>query len=144
MMMHDYPVGHGLKVDFLVLSAVKIGIELDGRQHYEFNERFHRSRNDWKLQRKRDLEKEDLCKQQGILLVRVDCSAGFNKSLMIEKLDYAIANANSLLGARVLSKEEENTNKWKGIVRDIRKDRYQKKKEWLKNNQCNNPEERRS
>ena len=91
--VHDYNVGERLKVDFVVVSSLLIGFEIDGAQHYSYNSRFHRSRNDWKVQRKLDYRKEELCRDKGILLIRIDARHGVSENVVREKIANALATS---------------------------------------------------
>lgn len=48
-----------------------IAFEYDGKQHMEYVPRFHSSVEDFQNQIKRDRFKTEMCKQQGIVLVRI-------------------------------------------------------------------------
>jgi hypothetical protein len=50
-------------------EGMKLGIEYNGRQHYENIDYFHRSEKDFESQKERDHIKKELCKQNGIYLI---------------------------------------------------------------------------
>lgn len=63
--------GENLELD-VYNHDLKIGVEYNGQQHYEFNNHFHRSSNDrFQNQQYRDLIKKQLCEQNNIQLVVV-------------------------------------------------------------------------
>jgi hypothetical protein len=48
-----------------------LAFEYDGQQHAEYNKHFHKSPQDFVKQVKRDFWKDKVCKQHGILLIRI-------------------------------------------------------------------------
>lgn len=60
----------GQRID-IYLPGLNLGIEFDGRQHYEFCPVFHKTEADFKRQQWLDREKERKCRERGISLVRV-------------------------------------------------------------------------
>lgn len=52
-------------------EELKIAVEYDGRQHYEFIPYFHKTQEAFMNQRYRDYMKEQMCKENGIILIRV-------------------------------------------------------------------------
>ena len=59
-----------LYLDFLVTN-VKMGIEVHGRQHYEFVPFFHKSKAGFAKAKKRDLDKKEWCRINDITLVEL-------------------------------------------------------------------------
>lgn len=51
--------------------VLKVAFEYQGEQHYEFNRRYHKTKQDFLNQVKRDKEKTKLCMQHGIHLIPV-------------------------------------------------------------------------
>ena len=49
----------------------KIGVEYNGKQHYEYPNSFHKSELEFYEQLRRDRTKEQLCKDNGIYLIRI-------------------------------------------------------------------------
>jgi very-short-patch-repair endonuclease len=98
---YEYHVGQGLHVDFVVCSTNKIGVEVDGVQHYQYSSLFHSDAGGLKDQVSRDLNKEVLCSRKGITLVRVDC----RKKVTLEALADMIA-ASLVLSSSVAAREE--------------------------------------
>jgi very-short-patch-repair endonuclease len=62
--------GKPLQVDFYCAFA-RIGIEVDGRQHYEFTPRFHKTQEDFIYQQKKDAIRIENFKRRGEVLIRV-------------------------------------------------------------------------
>lgn len=64
-------IGTRLTIDFFNATQ-DIAIEVDGKQHIEYNKFFHQgSRLNFLKQLERDDQKEDFCIQNGILLHRI-------------------------------------------------------------------------
>lgn len=85
---HNVATHGGLFLD-IYLPGLKVAFEYDGSQHFEYNEHFHGSRENFIKARKRDLEKDDLCEQQGITLIRVAYNEEMSKELLLKKLEGA-------------------------------------------------------
>ena len=66
----QYPLPERLRVDF-VISELRLAVETDGRQHEEFNIHFYDSKADFEKAKQRDKRKEELCKEQNLVLVRL-------------------------------------------------------------------------
>jgi hypothetical protein len=52
-------------------DELKLGVEYNGRQHYEFVPFFHKNKEAFHNQKYRDYMKKDLCKKNGIRLISV-------------------------------------------------------------------------
>lgn len=67
----EYHIGQRLRLDFYIPNLY-VGFEIDGRQHENIENLFHSgSWKEFKKQINRDEDKEHLCNNQGILLIRV-------------------------------------------------------------------------
>ena len=86
---HNVSDKGGLFIDIL-LPKLGLGFEYDGEQHFRFIEHFHGTRENFLLARKRDLRKDELCKQQGITLVRVRFDDPLTKDFILAKIDKAL------------------------------------------------------
>jgi hypothetical protein len=75
----EYYIGEGLHVDFVIYGPQKIGIEINGAQHYFFSTRFHKTYEDFERQQKRDERKAELAAEQGIALAWYDARDGVKK-----------------------------------------------------------------
>lgn len=65
--------GTRLRLDFVILSpGVRIGFEFDGEQHKQFTAHFHGNRQGWAKAQLRDVEKDQWCENNSIILIRVD------------------------------------------------------------------------
>lgn len=63
--------GSLLKIDFLNCTK-RLVVEIDGKQHGEFNKHFHNnSRNVWLASMKRDLSKEKWCEENDIKVIHL-------------------------------------------------------------------------
>ena len=49
----------------------KLAIEYDGEQHYEYPNIFHKTREEFDRQQSNDREKDSLCKERGVHLIRI-------------------------------------------------------------------------
>ena len=52
-------------------EELKLAVEYDGKQHYEYIPYFHKSHEAFMNQRYRDYMKEQMCRENGIILIRV-------------------------------------------------------------------------
>jgi hypothetical protein len=52
-------------------DELKIAVEYNGRQHYEYTPFFHKNKDQFTMQKYRDDMKRRICKDQGILLIEV-------------------------------------------------------------------------
>ena len=57
-------------------DTLKIAVEYNGIQHYEYTKRFHKTYGDFRRQQERDILKKQLCKDHGVFLIIVtyNCS----------------------------------------------------------------------
>ncbi len=62
--------GYPLELDFYN-QELRIGIEYNGIQHYEYVPFFHRTKDGFERQKKRDTDKQYMCKNNKILLISV-------------------------------------------------------------------------
>lgn len=65
-----------LQIDFLLEFIVNdcqifIGIEVQGSQHYRFNETFHKTKDDLTEQKYRDKIKRELCNKRKVFLIPI-------------------------------------------------------------------------
>ena len=66
--VNEYHIGEKMKLD-IYCPAYKIAIEFHGRQHFYYTSRFFASKYDFEEAQKRDIKKEEYCRQNGIALV---------------------------------------------------------------------------
>lgn len=81
LVYEEFPmVGSRLKFDFFNASQ-NIIVEADGKQHIQYVEFFHKNRGSFLTQIKRDEKKEEFCKRNGILLIRLNHGEDFRTVL---------------------------------------------------------------
>lgn len=61
-------LGERLFLD-IYIPSYDIGIEYHGRQHYQWTPFFHPTEADFRLAQRRDVRKEELCREKGISLI---------------------------------------------------------------------------
>jgi hypothetical protein len=66
--LEEYFLGEGLYLDFF-LPDFNCGVELHGKQHYEFSPFFHVDSEGWEDQKRRDSRKVEICDREDIILV---------------------------------------------------------------------------
>lgn len=74
----------------IFLPRLKIGFEFDGRQHFEYVEHFHGSKDNFLRARRRDYEKTERCEQLGITLVRVAYYEEMDRESVRRKIEQAL------------------------------------------------------
>jgi hypothetical protein len=67
--------GYNLEID-LYNDDLKLGVEVQGDQHYKFTPFFHRNKETFMLQRYRDEMKKEKCKKEGITLIEIPYKVG--------------------------------------------------------------------
>lgn len=79
--------GYNLEID-LYNDDLRLGVEINGDQHYKFIPFFHRNIDAFRNQRYRDEMKKVKCKKEGITLIEVPYKVGEEglKAYLIEKL----------------------------------------------------------
>lgn len=60
----------GLELDFYI-DELKLAAEVQGLQHYEFVEYFHKTKDDFDSQKIRDEKKRIICRNKNILLIEI-------------------------------------------------------------------------
>lgn len=75
----------GLELDCYIPDS-RIAFEYDGKQHFELIKHFHKEEQDFKDLQKRDKEKDRLCKELGIKLIRIKYDEEISEDLIKEKL----------------------------------------------------------
>lgn len=70
--------GYNLEID-LYNDDLKLGIEVQGDQHYKFTPFFHRNKETFLNQRYRDEMKKQKCMKEGITLIEIPYSVGEKK-----------------------------------------------------------------
>jgi hypothetical protein len=60
-------------------EELKIAFEYNGIQHYKMSALFHRSIRDFEQQIQRDIDKREMCKKAGVLLISIPYTVTFHK-----------------------------------------------------------------
>lgn len=68
--LHNPVTGENLELD-LYNEDLRLAVEYNGRQHYEYVPFFHQTREKFQTQKYRDLMKKEMCARHGIALVIV-------------------------------------------------------------------------
>lgn len=68
--LYNEVTGENLELD-LYNDKLKLAVEYNGRQHYEYIPFFHQTRDKFQTQKYRDKMKHDLCQKHGIRLIIV-------------------------------------------------------------------------
>ncbi len=76
----------------IYLPRLQMGFEYDGIQHFKYNEHFHGSRDNFLKARRRDNLKDDLCKEQKIILIRVAYDEEMSRNLVLGKIEEALTD----------------------------------------------------
>ena len=69
-MLKNEVTGKNLELD-CYNSELKLACEYNGRQHYEYDTYFHKTKEQFYAQKYRDILKKDMCKKNGIQLISV-------------------------------------------------------------------------
>jgi hypothetical protein len=75
----------GLEID-CYLPELKLGFEYNGKQHYEWIEVFHKTKEDFELQVKRDIEKNQRALEKGIKIITIRYNEPLTEDLIKSKL----------------------------------------------------------
>ena len=82
--LKDPTTKRNLEID-LYNDSLKLGIEYNGIQHYEFTPRFHKGYGDFRRQQERDALKKRLCKENGVTLIVVPYTEDRIPSYLLER-----------------------------------------------------------
>lgn len=74
--LHNAVTQDVLEID-LYNADLRLGVEYNGRQHYEFVPYFHTTRDKFQTQRYRDHMKKDLCAKNNVMLIVVPYTVPF-------------------------------------------------------------------
>ena len=75
--------------DFLI-DELRVLIEVQGQQHYEFIEFFHKSYFNFQKQKKRDKLKEEWAEDNGYTLLKIEYSDELDKGIFLDKIREAL------------------------------------------------------
>jgi very-short-patch-repair endonuclease len=88
--IREYTFSNGLRLDFY-LPELNLAWEYDGIQHQEYTDHFHKNKTEFYLAQNRDEQKEFICDQLGIKLVRVP----YDQELSIELINSLFSGGGS-------------------------------------------------
>lgn len=66
--INEYHIGDKMKID-IYCPKYKLAIEFHGRQHFYYTSRFFDSKYEFEEAQKRDIKKEQYCRENGIVLI---------------------------------------------------------------------------
>jgi hypothetical protein len=72
--------GHNLELD-CYCEELKLGVEVNGIQHYKYSPYFHRNHDQFRTQQYRDAMKHTKCAENGVVLVDIPYTAGTGEKL---------------------------------------------------------------
>jgi hypothetical protein len=106
-------------------KELELAFEYSGRQHYQYNPKFHKTKAVFEAQQKRDRVKEHLCKENGVTLIVIPYTVKSDKILSFikekcDKLNIAYFNKPdvTISGLGIFS---ENINAKNKIIDDLLK-----------------------
>ena len=73
-------------------EELRLGLEYNGRQHYEYSSFFHKNKEDFLNQKYRDIIKKNMCKDNNVILIEVPYT------VKIEDIEYYIIKELKELG----------------------------------------------
>lgn len=79
------PKGHPMQID-IYYPNLGLAIEVDGKQHQTYSPKFHRSRERFEYLKACDRTKEMICKERGLVFVRIKPGAKIDKANMMRRL----------------------------------------------------------
>lgn len=102
----EHHLGDRLRLD-VFCPKYNLAAEFHGRQHFEYVDHFHRNSDGFKTHKERDIKKEEMCRQQGIVLVVFRYNDVLTETAVFERLLEALQTA-------VIEKPEENKKTLRG------------------------------
>lgn len=87
--IEEYALDYGLRIDFFI-PHISVGIEVDGIQHFQFVEAWHKDQAGFKASQRRDYKKSTMAFELGIALARVRYDETVTFDLLRERIDEAI------------------------------------------------------
>jgi len=142
----EFPIGKGLRLDCYIGAPYNLGFEYDGIQHSKSVDHFGGT-DSYIKGSANDILKEELCKNRGINLIRIDYTEELTEDLLKEKIKesgYGSGNVKPGYETRQEKLDEKKArlnehakkhrqkryqaNKEK--AKEYRKQQYQKRKQW--------------
>ena len=84
---HHRKTLEGLELD-IYIPELKLAFEYMGKQHYEWIDYFHKTKEEFELLQYRDKCKKKICKIKGITLIRIRYDEKLSEQLVLTKLNY--------------------------------------------------------
>ena len=75
----------GLEIDCYI-PKLKIGFEYDGEQHYNYPNIYHKTKNDFRMQQQRDIDKRQLAEERGITIITIRYDEELSEELIQNKI----------------------------------------------------------
>ena len=75
----------------IFLPRMNIGFEFDGEQHFQYIEHFHGDRRGFLRAQRRDAEKDEACREKGIILIRVAYNEPMTRDHVMAKIEEALS-----------------------------------------------------
>lgn len=134
----EFHIGELLRLD-IYIPIKNIGIEFDGIQHFERNEHFHRTKEDFERTQQLDKRKNELCDELGINLIRFQYDDDLSKDIIKSKIESVgdgvgsdVLNTYHKNGGYISIKGLEYNENQKEKAKAYRREQYQKQKEYKK------------
>ena len=127
--INEHHIGERLMLD-VYCPKYKLALEFHGRQHFEFNNFFYKSYDDFLLAKERDVRKEELCKRQGITLVTFCYNERLTEDDVFNRILHAMKSSPVLEKSAPTTKYKGHTSSLKG--NPVYEEAKRKRKEWEK------------
>jgi hypothetical protein len=108
----------------IYLEEIKMAIEIQGIQHYQFTPYFHKTYQDFRDQRQRDREKRALCEGHGIKLIEIACYTDLNifikefkEDLQEPKFHYADPGKHKHTGGKRYGNSVMRSKRWRSWLK---------------------------
>jgi len=139
----EYSFSNGLRLDFY-LPELNLAFEFDGIQHSKYIDFFHENKSSFHAAQNKDEQKEWICSQLGINLIRIDFSEHLSLSTLDNKYDgpgdgivqpEAEKHLSGALKAKIRQKEMRRKNHARYKDSDYYKAQLEKAKEYRRESQ---------
>lgn len=132
--INEFHLGERLKID-VYCPSYKLGLEYHGVQHFEYNNMFFDSREEFIEAQKRDERKVELCKEQNIVLVVFRYDDKLSEEAVYDRVLTAIRNTSYTVEEKAKSKQVDSPfyKQMKKKKSEYNKKMYRKLKEKKKN-----------
>lgn len=120
--INEYHLGERLKLD-VYCPKYKLAAEFHGIQHFQYSERFFEFREDFLEAQKRDKRKEELCREQGIVLVVFRYDDKLTEDAVYDRILAAIKSSEFMA-----QKSKKKSIKENPFYKKMKKKNSQKKK----------------